>query len=115
MREHLLRWVELMYAAAPPGIKEKFAEAYARRHWMTESELQELFKEMYREVFADQPLSAPDDPNRYERVDDVEEVVDAEVEVVEDNEERVDDVEEVVEDDEYVGQTTLRRAWKWTT
>lgn len=114
MRELLLAMIETMYAIAPPGIKEKFAEAYARRYWMTESELQELFKEMYREVYVDKLLTSPDDPNRYERVDDVEEGVDAEVEVVEDNEERVDDVEEVVEDSEYVGQTTLRRAWKWT-
>lgn len=113
MRGHLLRWIELMYATAPPGIKEKFAEAYARRHWMTESELQELFKEMYREVFADQPLSAPDDPNRYERIDDAE-VVEVDEEVVEDSVERLDDVEGVVDDDEYVGQRVLRRAWKWT-
>ena len=114
MRDYLLRSVELLYAIAPPEVKRKFAEAYARRHEMSESELRELFKELYREVYANKLLAASNGSRRYERVDDVEEIVDEEVEAVEDGVEEVGDVEEAVDDDEYVGQRILRRAWRWT-
>ncbi|MEM1598626.1 MAG: hypothetical protein QXI07_08980 [Pyrobaculum sp.] len=112
-----MRWlqiVEMMYSSASAEVKEKFADRYAKRHEMTEVELVEFFKELYREVFPNQPLAKTDDPSRYEAAEDVEVVGDVE-EVVEEEAEVLAEVEEVVEDDAYVGKRVVEMAWRWST
>lgn len=89
-----LRKLLKQIAEAPPEEKQR---------------LTELFKELYRNSGAE--LAGPDDPTRYELVEDVERIDDDVELVANDDVEVVGDSLEPVEDDEYVGQRIVRRIW----
>ncbi|MCY0890739.1 MAG: hypothetical protein OWQ51_07160 [Pyrobaculum arsenaticum] len=89
-----LRKLLKQIAEAPPEEKQR---------------LTELFKELYRNSGAE--LAGPDDPTRYEPVEDVERIDDDVELVANDDVEVVGDSLEPVEDDEYVGQRIVRRIW----
>lgn len=105
---YMLQLVESLYKEVATTIPPELRARYERRLQIDERELWDLFKELYRYA----GLASVDDPRRYERVDDVEEVVVDDVETVEGEEyEAVEDTEEVLEDDEYVGQRVVRKRW----
>jgi hypothetical protein len=104
--------IEATYARIRGRIPRELERRYQRRHELNLPQLKDLLSDLYR--YTHDELARPDNPSRYQPVEDRFERWDRDWEDVPDDAERVERIDEEyerLEDDEYLGAKRVRRLW----